>query len=104
VPSPDLQLSIYREAAAQVLFPDEVVKDAYYYSLRAGERVRAKRSDDDKLDRVVDEIRANLNAGNLPPDSLERDPLQAVCRWCAFDLVCRRGPRLDRKLDLEAEP
>lgn len=104
VPSPDLQLSIYREAAAQVLFPDDVVKDAYYYSLRAGERVRAKRSDDDKLDRVVDEIRANLDAGHLPPDSLERDPLQAVCRWCAFDLVCRRGPRLDRKLDLEAEP
>lgn len=102
VPSPDLQLAIYREAAAPALFPGETVKEAYYYSLRAGARVRAKKSDDETLDRLVEEIRANLEAGRLPPDSLERDPLQSVCRWCAFDLVCRRGPRLERKLDPEA--
>lgn len=99
VPSPDLQLAIYREAAAPALFPGEPVKDAYYYSLRAGERVRAKKSDDDRLERAVEEVRANLEAGRFPPDALERDPLGAVCRFCAFDLVCRRGPRLERKLD-----
>jgi CRISPR/Cas system-associated exonuclease Cas4 (RecB family) len=37
-------------------------------------------------------MRDALEDGRLPPDVLQR-----VCAFCEFDLVCRRGPRLDRK-------
>jgi len=37
-------------------------------------------------------MRDSLEEGRLPPDVPQR-----VCAFCEFDLVCRRGPRLDRK-------
>src|SRR5215204_7101725 len=92
VPKPDLQLPIYREAAAPALFGEEHVKDAYYYSLTKGERIRGKPLATNELADVAEEARANLEDGYLPPDRLQR-----VCANCEFDLVCRRGPRLDRK-------
>ena len=91
-PDPDLQLSIYREAAAEALFPSEQVRDAYYYSLRKAERIRAKEPTAEALGELAEGIRDALEAGHLPPDVLQR-----VCAFCEFDLVCRRGPRLDRK-------
>ncbi len=91
-PKPDLQLSVYREAAAPALFPGEPVKDAYYYSLSKAERIKAKEPDADALEGLAEEIRESLDAGHLPPDVLQR-----TCAFCEFDLVCRRGPRLDRK-------
>ncbi len=96
-PKPDLQLSVYREAAAPSLFPGEPVRDAYYYSLSKAERIKAKGPDAAALEGMANEIRANLDAGYLPPDVLQR-----VCSFCEFDLVCRRGPRLDRKGAAEA--
>lgn len=100
---PDLQLAIYREAAAPALFPDQEVRDAYYYSLRKGERISARPPGEDEVAGIAEGIRANLQAGRLPPDVLERDPSQQACEWCAFDLVCRKGPRLGRKLGREPE-
>lgn len=91
-PDPDLQLSVYREAAAEALFPGERVRDAYYYSLRKAERIRAKEPTAEALGELAEGIRDALEAGHLPPDVLQR-----VCAFCEFDLVCRRGPRLDRK-------
>jgi RecB family exonuclease len=91
-PKPDLQLSVYKEAAAPALFPSEPVRDAYYYSLRRAERIRAREPDAGALASMAEEVRENLDAGNLPPDVLQR-----VCAFCEYDLVCRRGPRLDRK-------
>ena len=41
---------------------------------------------------LAEGMRDALEAGRLPPDVLQR-----VCAFCEFDLVCRRGPRLDRK-------
>jgi RecB family exonuclease len=91
-PKPDLQLSIYREAAAPALFPGEPVQDAYYYSLRRAERIKAKEPSAEVLENMAEEIKTNLEEGRLPPDVVQR-----VCSFCEFDLVCRRGPRLDRK-------
>jgi RecB family exonuclease len=91
-PKPDLQLSVYREAAAPALFPGEPVRDAYYYSLRRAERIKAKEPSAEVLESVAEEMKTNLQEGRLPPDVLQR-----ACAFCEFDLVCRRGPRLDRK-------
>ncbi len=91
-PKPDLQLPIYREAAAPVLFPGEHVRDAYYYSLTKAERIRGKSLSTGELADIAEEARVNLEDGYLPPDRLQR-----VCAFCEFDLVCRRGPRLGRK-------
>lgn len=91
-PKPDLQLPIYREAAAPVLFPEEPVKDAYYYSLTKAKRIQGKQLSANALADVAEEAKANLEDGYLPPDIL-----QTSCDFCDFDLVCRRGPRLDRK-------
>jgi RecB family exonuclease len=91
-PDPDLQLSVYREAAAEALYPGEQVRDAYYYSLRKAERIRAKEPTSEALGELAGGIRDALEEGHLPPDVLQR-----VCAFCEFDLVCRRGPRLDRK-------
>jgi CRISPR/Cas system-associated exonuclease Cas4 (RecB family) len=83
---------IYRDAAAQALFPEERVKDAYYYSLTKGERIRGKQLSAGNLADLAKEAKANLEDGYLPPDRFQR-----VCDFCEFDLVCHRGPRLDRK-------
>ncbi|MGH3148372.1 MAG: PD-(D/E)XK nuclease family protein [Rubrobacter sp.] len=91
-PRPDLQLSVYREAAAPELFPEEPVVDAYYYSLRRAERVKTKEPDEETLEDLAEEMKERLDEGRLPPDVLQR-----ACDFCEFDLVCRRGPRLDRK-------
>jgi RecB family exonuclease len=91
-PKPDLQLSVYREAAAPALFPGEPVRDAYYYSLRRAERIKAKEPSAEALESMAEGMKTNLEGGYLPPDVLQR-----VCSFCEFDLVCRRGPRLDRK-------
>jgi CRISPR/Cas system-associated exonuclease Cas4 (RecB family) len=68
------------------------VRDAYYYSLRRAERIRAKEPTAEALGELAQGIRDALEAGRLPPDVLQR-----ACAFCEFDLVCRRGPRLDRK-------
>ncbi|MDP9474454.1 MAG: PD-(D/E)XK nuclease family protein [Actinomycetota bacterium] len=91
-PRPDLQLPIYREAAAKALFPGERVKDAYYYSLAKAERIRGRPPSANELADVAEEARASLEDGHLPPDVLQR-----ACAFCDFDLVCRRGPRLGHK-------
>ncbi len=91
-PKPDVQLSVYREAAAPELFPGEPVDDAYYFSLRRAERVKTKEPDEETLENLAQGMRESLEEGRLPPDVLQR-----ACAFCEFDLVCRRGPRLDRK-------
>jgi RecB family exonuclease len=97
-PRPDVQLAIYREAAAEALFPGEKARDAYYYSLRGGERIKGKEPSEEELEELAEGIHERLRSGHLPPDVLERDALARACAVCSFDLVCRRGARLGRKL------
>ncbi|MBE9098801.1 PD-(D/E)XK nuclease family protein [Vacuolonema iberomarrocanum] len=92
----DLQLSVYKEAAAPVLFPGESVIDAYYYSLTKGKKLKdlKKLPSDVDLEAVAIRCQNHLSKGNFPvlPDIDNK-----ACTYCAYDLVCRKGKRLDRK-------
>ena len=63
-PNPDLQLSVYREAAAAALFPGEPVRDAYYYSLRKAERIKAKEPTAEALGELAEGMRDSPRGGS----------------------------------------
>jgi RecB family exonuclease len=92
VPQPDLQLALYREVAAPALYPEQPVHSAYYFSLSAGERVKAAAMSSWALDRSAEHLGESLSTGHFVPDQQER-----LCDACPFDLVCRRGSRFSRK-------
>lgn len=96
-PKPDLQLPIYREAAAPALYPDKELGEAFYYSIKKGERLSDRAPGEEELEALAIGLKGKLDAGRLPPDVLENDPGQGACRWCDLDPVCRKGPRLGRK-------
>lgn len=96
----DLQLSIYREAAAPELYPDEFVTDAYYYSLTKGQKLSKKQPSEADLAQVAERCQQHLAQGHFPvrPDSPEKSAAdRQACQYCDFDLVCRQGSRLSRK-------
>ncbi|MGP1386762.1 MAG: PD-(D/E)XK nuclease family protein [Thainema sp.] len=103
----DLQLPIYREAAAPELYPDASVTDAYYYSLIKGQKLSKKQPTEADLAQVANRCQQHLEQGHFPvmPDSPEKsaDDRQA-CKYCDFDLVCRQGNRLRRKTIAQAQP
>ena len=91
----DLQLQLYREAAAPTLFPGEAVTAAKYFSLTKGEELKISRNaPQHELLSVIENCKTALTAGHYPvqPD-IKRD----ACRYCDFDWVCRQGNRLTRK-------
>ncbi len=97
LPRPDFQLVVYEEAAAPDLFPATAVEGAYYYSLSKGERIRLRKPEEGEREATARRMEGALVSGRLVPDALEHDPRGQVCEHCAFDLVCRRGPRLRSK-------
>jgi ATP-dependent helicase/DNAse subunit B len=92
----DLQLSVYKEAAAPVLLLGESVTDAYYYSLTKGKKLKdlKKLPSDAELEAVATKCQSRLGKGDFPvlPDIDNK-----ACTYCAYDLVCRKGKRLDHK-------
>lgn len=103
----DLQLPIYREAAAPELYPDASVTNAYYYSLTKGQKLSKKQPTAADLAQVANRCQQHLEQGHFPvmPDSPEKsaDERQA-CKYCDFDLVCRQGSRLRRKAIAQTQP
>ncbi|MGG6297907.1 PD-(D/E)XK nuclease family protein [Leptolyngbya sp. AN02str] len=91
----DLQLPIYQQVAAQALFPGEGVATAYYYSLMKAKKLSKKILDEAELAGVAERCKAHLNRGHFP---VQPDVEQVACQYCAFDLMCRKGSRLIRKL------
>jgi len=93
----DLQLSVYKESAAPVLFPEMPVVDAYYYSLTKGKKLKdlSKLPSDEELEAVAARCKGHLEQGNF---SVAPDLESKACTYCSYDLVCRRGKRLDRKI------
>ena len=96
----DLQLPIYLEAAVPALGLAGGRVAAEYYSLTKA-RVIAGVSDagPDAYDHaalqgVADRAAAALDAGRYP---VEPDRRYKACAYCAFDAVCRVGPRVERK-------
>lgn len=93
----DVQLPLYVEAAAPALFPGVPVREARYLSINAAKvkaRVVPEEIDSAALDGLVARFREALAAGSFP---LDPDVELAACRYCDYDVVCRRGPRLSRK-------
>lgn len=90
----DLQVTLYREAAAPALFPERLIGHPYYYSLTKGKILKPKSEDSDYLKRFAREVQERLASGNFPvlPDEKE-----VACQYCDLDPVCRKGPRISRK-------
>ena len=52
------------------------------------------RIDDEELTALVERVWGHLEAGAYPVDP---DLDRKACSYCGFDLVCRMGPRIERK-------
>ncbi|MBW4671594.1 MAG: PD-(D/E)XK nuclease family protein [Cyanomargarita calcarea GSE-NOS-MK-12-04C] len=89
----DIQMPLYVDIAG-TLFPGETVHDAYYYSVTKGERIRKKKPSAETLQAAAEKIKTYLQQGYYP---VEPDVDQNACRYCAYDLVCRKGSRQSRK-------
>ena len=90
----DVQLPLYVETAAHALRPGDPVAGAHYYSLTKAKVIGEATIDDGELTALVERVQGHLEAGAYPVDP---DLEQKACGYCAFDLVCRMGPRVERK-------
>lgn len=90
----DLQVTLYREAAAPTLFPDQPIGHPYYYSLTKGKILKPKAVDSDHLKQFAQEVKDRLATGTFP---VTPDEKEVACKYCDLDPLCRKGPRLSRK-------
>lgn len=90
----DIQMSLYAHVASTALFPGETVQDAYYYSVTKGKKLSKKQPTEETLQAIAEKIKNYLQKGYYP---VEPDINQDACRYCAYDLVCRKGVRQSRK-------
>lgn len=99
----DVQLPLYLESAAQVLYPDRPLRGARYVSVRAADTVASTEpgAREEALDELAARLRGHLRAGSYPVDP---DRRKQACRSCDLAAVCRVGPRVDRKHDAAPVP
>jgi RecB family exonuclease len=90
----DLQLPIYREAAAPALAPGARVGSTRYYSVTKAKILWVREPDEAELDRIAGAALASWRQGAYP---VEPDLERSACKYCEFDSLCRQGPRLERK-------
>lgn len=90
----DIQMSLYTHVAITKLFPGETVQEAYYYSVTKGKKLPKKQPSEGTLQAIAEKIKNYLLKGYYP---VEPDINQDACRYCAYDLVCRKGVRQSRK-------
>lgn len=99
----DVQLPIYLYAAqTDEQFQQETVIGGHYYSLTKREKRilgRAKPGDA-ALAPLAEQVKEALASGAFPVDP---DSLRNACQYCEFDLVCRQGPRVERKRSSNAD-
>lgn len=88
----EVQLAIYSAAIAQAF--GEPPHRAQYYSLTKREIINAAPSEAADLEAFAARVSAHLAAGSYP---VAPDREQTACTYCPYDLVCRRGPRLQRR-------
>jgi RecB family exonuclease len=92
----DLQLPLYAHVIQTTLFPEQSVDSAYYYSLSRGKKLYKTKPSEETLQAIAQKVKDYLQTGHYP---VEPDIDQNVCKFCPYDLVCRRGNRLNRKGD-----
>ncbi|MEM6501851.1 MAG: PD-(D/E)XK nuclease family protein [Cyanobacteria bacterium P01_C01_bin.89] len=100
----DVQLALYKDVAPHdpnlsELPEDEAIADAFYFSIKKGERLDQSKKDkvnqDSQLANLAERVKATLFEGQylVQPD---RD--RNACQYCAAKLACRQGDRLARKI------
>jgi RecB family exonuclease len=87
----EIQLPIYSRIGAAKLYPGETCKGGAIFHIADAKRTIGKDVD---LDRVLRRIKKLLDDGNFAVDP---DVKQEACKFCEYDVVCRRGTRLMRK-------
>ncbi len=90
----DIQMPLYIHMAQTTLFPGEQVEGAYYYSLTKGKKLYKAQPNEQTLKAIAHRVKAHLETGNYPVDP---DIEQQACRYCPYDLICRKGARNSRK-------
>ncbi len=95
----DIQIPLYVQVAADVLFPGETVARAYYYSLPNAEILKEReftqeQDPNSELAQFAENVKEMLKTGHYP---IQPDINGEACRYCPFPSVCRRGTRLSRK-------
>lgn len=93
----DLQLTAYAEIYAEL--SGEPAVDAHYLNLRSAERAKDP-SEASRVDGAAfaGEVIERFGAGDF---AVEPDGACEACRYCDLTLVCRTGPRLERKRGAE---
>jgi ATP-dependent helicase/DNAse subunit B len=91
----DLQLPTYSQAALPSLYPGKAITSGIYLRLAKG---KAEKEKPVELERFAASVRSILREGRFAVDP---DVDQKTCRYCEYDPVCRRGPRLGRKKQLQ---
>lgn len=88
----DLQLAVYQDAIAQQ-YPDETIAVAYY-SLSQQKIISRPHKEPAELAAFAERVKSHLERGYYP---VAPDVDRKACRYCDYDLVCRKGDRLSRK-------
>lgn len=91
----DVQIPLYSNVALRHLYPEGELGNSVYYSLTKGKKLRSEKPDDlEKLETLIDRLKLSMESGNyaVAPD-IDED----ACKYCNYDLLCRKGSRLERK-------
>ncbi len=91
----EIQLPLYQQVATAELFPDRPVAEAYYYSLTK-QKVFSAQVNEEAFVEFADRIDRQLQQGHYP---VAPDVDGKACNYCCQDLVCRKGDRLERKIE-----
>ena len=89
----DIQLPLYMDAVEQS-FPNESIDTAAYYSLTKRKIIKRAKQNKEDLAAFAEQVKSYLEQGYYP---VAPDIEQKACAYCSFDLVCRKGDRLNRK-------
>ena len=89
----DIQLAVYQDAIAEQN-PDQTIDTAAYYSLTQQKTISRPKKDPAELAAFATKVRSHLEQGYYP---VAPDVDRKACRYCNYDLVCRKGDRLSRK-------
>jgi ATP-dependent helicase/DNAse subunit B len=86
----EIQLPLYSTVALPKLYPGAKTAGRFFH-LSDPKKTEAKLID---LVEFVSRIKTILDTGNF---AVEPDRLGKACEYCEYDVVCRVGPRLDRR-------
>ena len=89
----DLQLAVYQDAIAEK-YPHEAIDPPTYYSLTKQKNIGRRQQKPEELTAFAQQVKSHLERGYYP---VSPDIDRKACRYCDYDLVCRKGNRLSRK-------